>query len=78
MEMAMVYKNYIQNRIEAAEKGKAGALYDLDILYSIGHGEEQDNFEAHNCFNLAAMRGMISALVDRAKVAVAISHVEIS
>ena len=76
--MGMVDKNYIQNRIEAAEKGKAKALYDLGILYSIGHGVEQDNIESHKWFNLAAMRAMISAQVDRTEVADTMSHMEIS
>ena len=76
--MGMVDENYIQGRIEAAEMGKAEALYDLGILYSIGHGVEQDNIEAHKWFNLAAMRGMISAQIDRAEVAVTMTMGEIS
>jgi len=76
--MGMRDKDYIHNRMAAAETGKAEALYDLGLLYSIGHGVEQDNIEAHKWFNLAAMRGMISAQIDRAEVADAMSHGEIS
>ncbi|MBT5187419.1 MAG: sel1 repeat family protein [Kordiimonadaceae bacterium] len=76
--MGMVDKEYLTNRIVAAEGGKAEALYDLGLLYSIGHGVEQDNVEAHKWFNLAAMRGMISAQIDRAEVADAMSMGEIS
>ncbi|MCC3860677.1 hypothetical protein [Pseudemcibacter aquimaris] len=76
--MGQVDKDYIKNRMAAAEKGTAEAYYDLGLLYSIGHGVEQDNIEAHKWFNLAAMRGMISAQIDRAEVADGMSHMEIS
>jgi len=76
--MGMVDKNYLENRLAAAETGKAEALYDLGLLYSIGHGVEQNNVEAHKWFNLAAMRGMLSAQVDRAEVADGMSMGEIS
>ena len=76
--MGMVDKEYLNKRIAAAECGKAEALYDLGLLYSIGHGVEQDNIEAHKWFNLAAMRGMLSAQIDRSEVADAMSMGEIS
>lgn len=76
--MGMLDKKYLENRLEAAESGKAEALYDLGLLYSIGHGVEQNNVEAHKWFNLAAMRGMLSAQIDRAEVADAMSNGEIS
>ena len=76
--MGMLDKNYLEDRLKAAESGKAEAFYDLGLLYSIGHGVEQDNIEAHKWFNLAAMRGMISAQADRAEVANAMSNGEIS
>ncbi|MDG1996620.1 MAG: hypothetical protein P8J14_09005 [Emcibacteraceae bacterium] len=76
--MGMIDKDYIKDRLAAAETGKAEAYYDLGLLYSIGHGVEQDNVEAHKWFNLAAMRGMLSAQIDRAEVADDMSHVEIS
>lgn len=76
--MGQVDRDYIKNRMEAAEKGKAEAYYDLGLLYSIGHGVEQDNIEAHKWFNLAAMRGLNSAQIDRAEVADAMTHMEIS
>ncbi len=76
--MAIADKKYLENRIQAAESGKAEALYDLGLLYSIGHGVEQNNVEAHKWFNLAAMRGMLSAQIDRAEVADAMSNGEIS
>lgn len=71
-------KKYLENRLQAAECGKAEALYDLGLLYSIGHGVEQNNVEAHKWFNLAAMRGMLSAQIDRAEVADTMSNGEIS
>ncbi len=76
--MGSLNKEYISNRLNAAESGKAEALYDLGLLYSIGHGVEQNNVEAHKWFNLAAMRGMISAQIDRAEVADIMSTLEIS
>lgn len=76
--MATADKKYLENRLQAAESGKAEALYDLGLLYSIGHGVEQNNVEAHKWFNLAAMRGMLSAQIDRAEVADTMSHGEIS
>lgn len=76
--MGMVDKDYLRNRMEAAEKGTAEAYYDLGLLYSIGHGVKQDNIEAHKWFNLAAMRGMLSAQIDRAELADGMSHIEIS
>ncbi len=76
--MGAVDTNYIEDRLRAAESGKAEALYDLGLLYSIGHGVEQNNVEAHKWFNLAAMRGMLSAQIDRAEVADGMSNGEIS
>lgn len=76
--MGMIDKDYVCDRMLAAEKGKAEALYDLGLLYSIGQGVEQNNVEAHKWFNLAAMRGMISAQIDRAEVADIMSNIEIS
>jgi len=76
--MGQVDKDYLDNRMVAVEGGKADALYDLGLLYSIGHGVEQDNVEAHKWFNLAAMRGMIRAQIDRAEVADTMSMGEIS
>ena len=76
--MGNVDTNYLANRLADAERGKAEALYDLGLLYSIGHGVEQNNIEAHKWFNLAAMRGMLSAQIDRAEVADNMSTMEIS
>jgi TPR repeat protein len=76
--MGMADKKYLENRLQAAESGKAEAIYDLGLLYSIGHGVEQNNVKAHKWFNLAAMRGMLSAQIDRAEVADAMSNGEIS
>lgn len=76
--MGLIDNNYVSDRMKAAESGAAEALYDLGLLYSIGHGVEQDNIEAHKWFNLAAMRGMISAQIDRAEVADNMSTMEIS
>ncbi|HPF46666.1 MAG: sel1 repeat family protein [Alphaproteobacteria bacterium] len=76
--MGSIDTNYLANRLADAERGKAEALYDLGLLYSIGHGVEQNNIEAHKWFNLAAMRGMLSAQIDRAEVADNMSTMEIS
>ncbi|MEZ5757095.1 MAG: hypothetical protein R3D86_02615 [Emcibacteraceae bacterium] len=76
--MGNVDTNYLANRLADAERGKAEAFYDLGLLYSIGHGVEQNNIEAHKWFNLAAMRGMLSAQIDRAEVADNMSTMEIS
>ena len=70
--------DYVAKRFAMAEKGRAEALYDLGILYSVGHGVEQNFVEAHKWFNLAAMRGMLSAQIDRSEVADAMSMGEIS
>lgn len=62
-------KAYIKGRIEAAERGEREAYYDLGLMYSIGQGVAQDFTVAHKWFNLAAMRGMKRAVVDRAEIA---------
>ena len=60
---------YISERLAAAEKGRADALYDLGLLYSTGQGVSQDYVEAHKWFNLAAIRGVRRAIIDRAELA---------
>ena len=53
-------------------------LCKLGLLYSTGQGGTIDFIEAHKWFNLAAMRGMLSAQIDRAEVADTMSNGEIS
>lgn len=60
---------YIAQRVRAAEKGIVDAYYDLGLLYSTGQGVEQNFIAAHKWFNLAAMKGLKRAVVDRAEVA---------
>ena len=76
--MGQIDYSYIEDRIMQAESGTKEALYDLGLLYSIGQGVDQDNIEAHKWFNLAAIRGMKSAQIDRAEVAGDMTHNDIS
>jgi len=70
--------NYAEERLDAAEVGTPEALYDLGLIYSIGQGVEQDLIEAHKWFNLAAIRGLKSAQIDRAEVAEDMDHSQIA
>ncbi len=76
--MGQIDYSYVADRIEQAESGTKEALYDLGLLYSIGQGVDQNFVEAHKWFNLAAIRGMKSATIDRAEVAGDMSMNEIS
>ena len=76
--MGQIDYTYVADCIEQAESGTKEALYDLGLLYSIGQGVDQDFVEAHKWFNLAAIRGMKSATIDRAEVAGDMSLNEIS
>ena len=76
--MGQIDHSYVTSCMEKAENGIAAALYDLGLLYSIGQGVKQDFVEAHKWFNLAAIRGMKSAQIDRAEVAEDMSVSEIS
>jgi len=60
---------YVADRMAQAEAGRAEALYDLGLLYSTGQGVDQNFVEAHKWFNLAAIRGVNRASVDRSDVA---------
>lgn len=76
--MGQVDTNYIQDRIQAAEAGEAAAFYDLGLLYSTGQGVGLDYIEAHKWFNLAALRGIRRAQVDRAELAREMSATEVA
>ncbi len=76
--MGAIDKRYVSNRLRAAKRGKAEALYDLGLLYATGQGVPQDFVAAHMWFNLAAMNGLERARVDRAEVAQDMSEVEIA
>jgi len=76
--MGQVDYTYLADRIEQAEVGAAEALYDLGLLYSVGQGVDQDYIQAHKWFNLAAIRGMKSAQIDRAEIAGDMSNNEIA
>jgi len=60
---------YVAERLAQAEAGRAEALYDLGLLYSTGQGVDQNYVEAHKWFNLAAIKGVNRATVDRLEVA---------
>jgi len=60
---------YVVDRLAQAEAGRAEALYDLGLLYSTGQGVKQDYVQAHKWFNLASVKGINRASVDRCEVA---------
>lgn len=70
--------NYLTERLSAADGGQVEAIYDLGLLYSTGQGVELDLVEAHKWFNLAAMKGLQRAAVDRSDLAREMSTVEIA
>tara|TARA_B100001939_G_scaffold301153_1_gene277523 strand:+ start:7174 stop:7443 length:270 start_codon:yes stop_codon:yes gene_type:complete len=76
--MGRLDDSYLTTRFQEADRGAPEALYDLGLLYSVGQGVEQNNVEAHKWFNLAAIRGMKSAQIDRAEVAEYMSPQEIA
>ncbi|MBV1900475.1 MAG: SEL1-like repeat protein [Kordiimonadaceae bacterium] len=71
-----LYK-YVRERLNLAETGRADALYDLGLLYSTGHGVDQNFIEAHKWFNLATERGLNRAEIDRHDVALELDTQEI-
>jgi hypothetical protein len=64
--------------MQCAESGQAEALYDLGLLYSTGQGVNKDYIQAHKWFNLAAIRGVRRAKVDRKELALDMRHREIA
>lgn len=62
-------EGYVSERLQQASGGQASALYDLGLLYSTGQGVPKDYIQAHKWFNLAAVRGVRRAQVDRAELA---------
>jgi len=71
-------KRYVKGRLHDAEDGHAEACYDLGLLYSTGQGVRRDFITAHKWFNLAAMKGVRRAQVDRAELATEMSEIEIA
>lgn len=71
-------KMYVSKRMEAAEDGQPEAYYDLGLLYSTGQGVKQNFIEAHKWFNLAALKGVRRAEVDRAELALEMNAWEIA
>lgn len=69
---------YVAGRLQAAEGGRAQALYDLGLLYSTGQGVELDLVQAHKFFNLAAVKGVERAVVDRAEIADELGSTEVA
>jgi TPR repeat protein len=69
---------YITERLSAADGGQVEAIYDLGLLYSTGQGVDLDLIEAHKWFNLAAMKGLQRAAVDRSDLAREMSTGEIA
>jgi TPR repeat protein len=76
--MGQIDTGYLFSRVEAAEHGEPNALYDLGLLYSTGQGVEQNFIEAHKWFNLAAMRGVRRAMVDRSELARDMSALDVA
>ncbi len=76
--MGQIDHSYVEDRMMQAETGTAEALYDLGLLYSLGQGVDQNYIEAHKWFNLAAIRGMKSAQIDRAEIAEELSNNDIA
>ena len=70
--------DYVSERLAAADGGQVEAIYDLGLLYSTGQGVGLDLVEAHKWFNLAAMRGLQRAVVDRSDLAREMSTGEIA
>jgi TPR repeat protein len=71
-------KPYVESCMAAAERGEPQALYDLGLIYSTGQGVELDYVTAHKWFNLAAMRGIRRATVDRAELAADMTEEEVA
>lgn len=69
---------YIQRRLTAADSGEAEALYDMGLLYSTGQGVDFDTISAHKWFNLAALKGVGRAVVDRAEIAADMNSWEVA
>ncbi|NVJ98455.1 MAG: sel1 repeat family protein [Alphaproteobacteria bacterium] len=70
--------DYVADRLAKAENGTPEALYDLGLLYSTGQGVERDYIQAHKWFNLAAIRGLSRAQVDRCELAKDMSRRQIA
>jgi len=69
---------YVDDRLRAAEQGEAEALYDLGLLYSTGQGVDLDLITAHKWFNLAALKGVKRAVVDRSELAMEMDPMEVA
>jgi len=69
---------YLDERLAAAECGRADALYDLGLCYSTGNGVDLNYVEAHKWFNLAAVHGIKSAALDREELAQEMTPPEIA
>jgi TPR repeat protein len=65
-------------REHAADKGQVEAQFDMGLMYSTGHGVEQDYVAAHKWFNLAAAQGNQEARTHRADLARDMSAAEIA
>ncbi len=70
--------DYVAERVAKAETGAPDALYDLGLLYSTGQGVQRDYIQAHKWFNLAAIRGLSRAQVDRCELAKDMSRQQIA
>ncbi|MFZ5609720.1 MAG: hypothetical protein ACOY99_08920 [Pseudomonadota bacterium] len=68
----------VLSRLRDAEAGKTEALYNLGLLYSTGNQVELNYVEAHKWFNLAALRGLKRAVIDREELAHDMSALEIA
>lgn len=67
----------LETCLQAAETGKADALYNLGLLYSTGRHVARDNVAAHKWLNLAALKGDLRAVKDRCELARDMSRTEL-
>ena len=62
----------------AAQTGAPDALFELGMLYATGRDVDVDLVTAHKWFNLAAIRGLRRAVVDRCELAKDMDRIEIA
>ncbi|MGI9483117.1 MAG: SEL1-like repeat protein [Hyphomicrobiales bacterium] len=61
-----------------ARSGAADALLQLGLMYSLGREVKRDLVAAHKWFNLAALRGNVSARTYRTEIASELSQGEVA
>jgi uncharacterized protein len=69
MQQADLVDVDIERLVAEAEQGRVESLFELGLCYATGQGVSQDYIEAHKLFNIAAIRGSLSARERRAELA---------